>query len=147
LSQQPSEGGNGSDDEDSAARLGEVGFKQLLSARTEKRSRARTSIPSVLPAELLTDSSSEDEDEVKFGAGHDSRKPKKREISNIEKRFALQTKRPRDKRTGGTVYRVMKKQTPNLAPKAALNSLDQVQRLMARNRPAIQQHKGFFRKK
>lgn len=103
-------------------------------------------MPSLLPAEFLTDSSSEDEaeDDRLSTAG----RSKKRKITTIERSLARESRGPRDARVGSTVYRVAKKVDERMAPKLAKHTKSSKDLLLKRNRAAVKpQRSGFLVKK
>ncbi|CAJ2505984.1 Uu.00g001140.m01.CDS01 [Anthostomella pinea] len=102
-------------------------------------------LPDMLPAEFLTDSSSDSEDETalkKF-----VKKPKKINFETALQTIGNEGKRPRDEIVGTTRYRVLAEQADkSLAPKMNKNSLKSKQALLKRNRVGIMPNKkkGFF---
>ncbi|EHK24597.1 uncharacterized protein TRIVIDRAFT_30735 [Trichoderma virens Gv29-8] len=108
------------------------------------RGRKRTEIPAVLPAEFLTDSSSEDEadDSTGVAAG-----PKRRKVAGVEKRLTRLDAGPKDEVVKSTVYRVAKKTDERLAPKLKKHSKSSKDLLLKRNRPAATSATGFFKRK
>lgn len=106
-----------------------------------RRRMDKTNVPNVLPAEFLTDSSSEDEDE---DVAATSKRPKKRQVSSIDRKLSRQDRAPRDARIGSTVYRVAKKTDERLAPKAQKYGQNARDLLLKRNRSATKPRPGFF---
>lgn len=103
-------------------------------------------MPNLLPAEFLTDSSSEDEaeDDRSVSAG----RPKRRKITAIQKSLARESRGPRDERVGSTVYRVAKKVDERMAPKLGKYAKSSRDLLLKRNRTAVKpQRSGFLVKK
>jgi hypothetical protein len=114
-------------------------------AESGGRKRAEKShIPAVLPAEFLTDSSSEDEDEdsTDIATG-----PKRRKVSGVEKRLTRLDAGPKDEVVKSTVYRVAKKTDERLAPKLKKHSKASKDLLLKRNRPAAKSGSGFLKRK
>lgn len=100
-------------------------------------------LPSVLPAEFLTDSSSEDEDDS-ASVTHQS-KPKRRKVSSVEKGLARQERGPRDLTVGSTVYRVAKKVDERMAPKLKKQAKNRKDALLQRGRvPVKSRTSGSF---
>lgn len=101
-------------------------------------------LPSILPAEFLTDSSSEDEDDS-ASVTHQS-KPKRRKVSSIEKGLSRQERGPRDLTVGSTVYRVAKKVDERMAPKMKKQAKNRKDALLQRGRvPVKSRTSGFFK--
>ncbi|KAF4951383.1 hypothetical protein FSARC_12940 [Fusarium sarcochroum] len=98
--------------------------------------------PNLLPAEFLTDSSSEDEGgEDEDGA---EERPRKRRVAAVERSLARQDRGPRDERIGSTVYRVARKSDERMTPKLKKHAKSSKDLLLKRNRGAIKQRSGFF---
>lgn len=113
---------------------------------TRKRQTDKVHVPNLLPAEFLTDSSSEDEaeDDRLVSAG----RPKRRKITTIQKNLARESRGPRDERVGSTVYRVAKKVDERMAPKLSKYAKSSRDLLLKRNRTAVKpQRSGFLVKK
>lgn len=113
-------------------------------ARARKRAE-KSQIPTVLPAEFLTDSSSEDEDDdaAEVAAG-----PKRRKVAGVEKRLTRLDAGPKDEVVKSTVYRVAKKTDERLAPKLKKHTKSSKELLLKRNRPAsAKSGTGFFKRK
>ncbi|PHH88629.1 hypothetical protein CDD83_7287 [Cordyceps sp. RAO-2017] len=112
-----------------------------------RRRTDKVSIPTVLPVEFLTDSSSEDDEE---GEGNErrldssKRPPKKRGVQAVEKRLSRQSKGPRDERRGSTVYRVAAERDERLAPKSRTESMNFRDALLRRKRTAVKPRPGFL---
>ncbi|KAI1758975.1 hypothetical protein GGR53DRAFT_515308 [Hypoxylon sp. FL1150] len=110
---------------------------------TGRRQRAeKFSLPAVLPAEFLTDSSDEDEDDDT--TSRLVKKPKKINFEDNE------NKRPRDKTVGATRYRVLAKQGDEaLAPRARKSARVSKESLLKRRRAAVAPgtKKGFLVKR
>lgn len=100
----------------------------------------------MLPAEFLADSSSEDEDEDESKSGNTVQRPRKRNVSAIEKRLSKAGRGPRDERIGTTVYRVAKKTDERLAPKMQKQSKNIKEMLLKRNRAPVKARSGFLKK-
>ncbi|KAF5020761.1 hypothetical protein F66182_7221 [Fusarium sp. NRRL 66182] len=96
----------------------------------------------LLPAEFLTDSSSEDED-AEYDNDTEER-PRKRRIAAVEKSLARQDRGPKDERVGSTLYRVAKKTDERMAPKLKKQSKNSKDLLLKRNRGVAKQRSGFF---
>ncbi|KAI1213432.1 uncharacterized protein F4807DRAFT_411034 [Annulohypoxylon truncatum] len=120
------------------------GVAEVETAVTAGRRRAQKfNLPTVLPAEFLTDSSSEDED-VDESAMRVVKKPKK--IN-----FEAEAKRPRDQIVGSTRYRVLNEQgDQKLAPRIQKNARASKESLLKRKRTGMVAgvgaggKKGFF---
>ncbi|PTB56697.1 hypothetical protein M431DRAFT_518439 [Trichoderma harzianum CBS 226.95] len=113
-------------------------------ARARKRTE-KSQIPTVLPAEFLTDSSSEDEadDSTEVAAG-----PKRRKVAGVEKRLTRLDAGPKDEVVKSTVYRVAKKTDERMAPKLKKHTKSSKELLLKRNRPAAAKAgTGFFKRK
>ena len=111
-----------------------------------RRRMDRMPIPNVLPAEFLTDESSDEEEEEEVGALIDSR-PKGRKISTIERQLSRQDRATRDRVVGSSVYRVTKQQDGRMAPKVKKYARGMKEALLKRNRAPVKSGKGFFAKK
>jgi hypothetical protein len=110
-----------------------------------ERRRPEREIPTVLPAEFLTDEESEDEDEDgKQRQGPNG--PRRRNVAGIEKRLAREQRGPRDEVIGSTVYRVSRKVDERLAPKAKKHSKSSRELLLSRGRAPVSGRAGFFKK-
>lgn len=123
--------------------------EQSEARQTESSSRARkrterSNIPAVLPAEFLTDSSSEDEAEDSAGAAAG---PKRRKVSGVEKRLTRLDAGPKDEVVKSTVYRVAKKTDERLAPKLKKHSKASKDLLLKRNKPVVKSASGFLKRK
>ncbi|KAI0883440.1 uncharacterized protein GGS22DRAFT_190098 [Annulohypoxylon maeteangense] len=120
------------------------GVAEVETAVTAGRRRAQKfNLPTVLPAEFLTDSSSEDED-FDESALRAIKKPKK--IN-----FETENKRPKDQIVGSTRYRVLAEQgDQKLAPRIQKNARDSKESLLKRKRAGMVAgagagaKKGFF---
>jgi len=113
--------------------------KLLIVPATGRRRKDRFEVPDILPAEFLTDSSSEDE------SGEDQTlapRRKKRKVGAVERTFSKETRVPRDERVGTTVYRVLKNEDSSLAPRMRKHSRSLKEKLLVRGRSA-QKRKGF----
>ncbi|QYT01241.1 hypothetical protein H0G86_008287 [Trichoderma simmonsii] len=113
-------------------------------ARARKRTE-KSQIPTVLPVEFLTDSSSEDEDDdaAEVAAG-----PKRRKVAGVEKRLTRLDAGPKDEVVKSTVYRVAKKTDERMAPKLKKHTKSSKELLLKRNRPAAAKSgTGFFKRK
>lgn len=107
------------------------------------RRRNRLQIPSTLPVEFLTDSSSEDEDEEMSEAAYSQ--PKKRRVADVEKRLTRLDRGPLDETVGSTVYRVASVTDQRLAPKSMKYSQRGKDVLLRRNRTTVKPRAGFFK--
>lgn len=121
---------------DNAASEPQIGRKRL----------DRVPIPNVLPAEFLTDSSSEDEDDEDENSVAGPSRPKRRKVAAVEKSLARQDRGPRDERVGSTIYRVAKETDDRLAPKSKQYAKGRKDMLLKRNRTAVKPRAGFFKK-
>ncbi|KAL2693953.1 hypothetical protein Neosp_000522 [[Neocosmospora] mangrovei] len=107
---------------------------------TQKRQPAKT--PNLLPAEFLTDSSSEDE-----GADEDDQavaRPRKRRVTAVERTLARQNRGPKDETIGSTVYRVAKKVDERMAPKLRKHARSSKELMLKRNRSAAKPSRSGF---
>ncbi|KAI0199545.1 hypothetical protein F4808DRAFT_461640 [Astrocystis sublimbata] len=114
---------------------------------TSKRQRRPHSLPNLLPAEFLTDSS-EDEDETALKEV--VQRPQKITFETAMQALGAEGKGPRDEIVGLTRYRVLAKQgDPRLAPKANKQSGRIKEDLIRRGRSRVELNKkrGFFVKK
>lgn len=106
----------------------------------QKRQPAKT--PNLLPAEFLTDSSSEDE-----GADDDDQavaRPRKRRVTAVERTLARQNRGPKDETIGSTVYRVAKKVDERMAPKLRKHARSSKELMLKRNRSAAKPSRSGF---
>ncbi|KAI1469201.1 uncharacterized protein F4812DRAFT_321747 [Daldinia caldariorum] len=111
---------------------------------TGRRRTQKHALPTHLPAEFLTDSSSEDEDEDEDGDGENGQALKKRrKLSDEKKRptkitFDDQPKKPRDRVVGSTKYRVLAEQGDSrLAPRARRDARASKESLLKRRRVGV----------
>ncbi|KAH6661313.1 hypothetical protein BKA67DRAFT_81618 [Truncatella angustata] len=114
-------------------------------ATTGRRRADKFNLPSVLPAEFLTDSEEESEDDRDLRVA----KPKKIKFDDALQTLSQQGRAPRDEIVGSTAYRVMVDQSDQkLAPKANHNSKAVKEMLMHRRRvgAAPNKAKGFFKR-
>ncbi|KAL7798452.1 hypothetical protein V8C37DRAFT_367894 [Trichoderma ceciliae] len=118
--------------------------RQNESGSSGRKRTERSHVPTVLPAEFLTDSSSEDEAEDSVGA---TAGPKRRKVSGVEKRLTRLDAGPKDEVVKSTVYRVAKKTDERLAPKLKKYSKASKDLLLKRNRPAMKSGSGFLTRK
>lgn len=100
--------------------------------------------PNLLPAEFLTDSSSEDEDDD--DQGKLSARSKRRKVAGVEKQLTRASRGPRDEVVGSTLYRVAKKTDDRLAPKSSRHTQSSKDLLRRRNRTAVAARGGFFKR-
>ncbi|KAL6925032.1 hypothetical protein ACHAPO_001985 [Fusarium lateritium] len=117
----------GSDDEEESAQ------SLIQRSRTQKA-------PNLLPAEFLTDSSSEDEGED----DQEEERPRKRRVAAVEKELARQSRGPKDERVGSTVFRVAQKTDERMVPKTKRQTKNHMNDLLKRNRSAAKPRSGFF---
>ncbi|KAG8665700.1 hypothetical protein FPOAC2_10782 [Fusarium poae] len=96
--------------------------------------------PNLLPAEFLTDSSSEDEGED----DQEEERPRKRRVATVEKELARQSRGPKDERVGSTVFRVAQKTDERMVPKTKRQTKNHMNDLLKRNRSAAKPRSGFF---
>ncbi|PHH81093.1 hypothetical protein CDD82_1309 [Ophiocordyceps australis] len=114
-----------------------------LDASDGRLRRDKVQLPDVLPTDLLTDLSSQDEQDETA----ESRRPKKKTIATVERALSRQERGPRDQVIGSTVYRVANKQEQRLAPKMNKYSRNFRTELLVRGRPMQKPRAGFFTKK
>lgn len=122
------------------AKVAESAPADPAESAVQKRQPAKT--PNLLPAEFLTDSSSEDE-----GADEDDQavaRPRKRRVTAVERTLARQNRGPKDERVGSTVYRVAKKVDESMAPKLRKHARSSKELLLKRNRSAAKPRSGFL---
>lgn len=134
---------NARDESDSRNELVEV-----EKATTSGRRRAeKFNLHGMLPAEFLTDSESDDDDEKALKA---VKKPKKITFDAAVQTLGKEGKAPRDQIVGSTVYRVMAdERNDKLAPKMNKNSRNLKDALLRRNRVGVTlaKSKGFLKKR
>ncbi|TGJ85621.1 hypothetical protein E0Z10_g3148 [Xylaria hypoxylon] len=114
---------------------------------TSKRQRRTQKLPDTLPAEFLTDSSEDEDDET---ALKKMVKPKKITFETAMQVLGAEGKGPRDEVVGSTRYRVLAQQSDDrLAPKVNKDSRASKEALLRRKRvPAASNKKrGFFVKR
>ncbi|CAJ0553655.1 Ff.00g121670.m01.CDS01 [Fusarium sp. VM40] len=105
--------------------------------------RSRTErAPNLLPAEFLTDSSSEDEEDQDNDRMDE--RPRKRRVATVERSLARQDRGPRDELVGSTVYRVAKTADERMTPKLKKHTKSSKDLLLKRNRGAAKPRSGFF---
>ncbi|KAI1419012.1 hypothetical protein F5Y12DRAFT_320631 [Xylaria sp. FL1777] len=115
---------------------------------TSKRQRRTQKLPDMLPAEFLTDSSDDEDDETALKKM--VKRPQKITFETAMQVLGAEGKRPRDEVVGSTRYRVLAEQSdPRLAPKADKNSHRIKDALLRRGRTRVVQNKkrGFFVKR
>jgi hypothetical protein len=100
-----------------------------------RRRNDKLQVPDLLPAEFLTDSSSEDEDEQPSALV--APRSKKQKIAAIEMDLSRESRGPRDQRVGSTVYRVASKVDERAAPKISKQSRNSRDLLLKRGRAAV----------
>lgn len=127
-----------------------------MTTTTGRRRAEKPKLPSMLPAEFLTDSSSESEDESALKRRKVMAKGRPNTKINFEEAaLALDSsikadRPPRDQVVGSTVYRVVAGQADRkLAPKMHKDSRNVKEGLLKRQRAAVapNKKKGFFLKK
>ncbi|RFU72556.1 hypothetical protein TARUN_9699 [Trichoderma arundinaceum] len=118
--------------------------RQTDSSSSGRKRAEKSNRRTFLPAEFLTDSSSEDEAEDATGS---AAAPKRRKVSGVEKRLTRLDAGPKDEVVKSTVYRVAKKTDERLAPKAKKYSKASKDLLLKRNRPAVKSGSGFLTRK
>jgi hypothetical protein len=99
----------------------------------------------VLPAELLTDSSEDEDDESALKKM--VKRPQKITFDTAVQLLGAEGKGPRDEVVGSTRYRVLADQADqNLAPKSSKQSLKLKENLLRRGRHRVtpNKKKGFF---
>ncbi|RYO77318.1 hypothetical protein DL766_007285 [Monosporascus sp. MC13-8B] len=114
-------------------------------ATTGRRRVERLKLPGMLPAEYLTESSSEDEDGVALKKA--AKKPKKINFEDALQSIGKEIRVPRDQVVGSTVYRVVAGQADkNLAPKMHKNTRYVKEDMLRRRRAPVTPNKkrGFF---
>ncbi|KAI0971842.1 hypothetical protein F4678DRAFT_78277 [Xylaria arbuscula] len=115
---------------------------------TSKRQRRTQKLPDMLPAEFLTDSSDDEDDETALKKM--VKRPQKITFDTAMQVLGAEGKRPRDEVVGSTRYRVLAGQSdPRLAPKANKNSIAAREALLRRKRAPVVLNKkrGFFVKR
>jgi U3 small nucleolar RNA-associated protein 16 len=121
---------------------------EVEKSTTSTRKRAdKFSLPSELPAEFLTDSENESEDERALKM---AQKPKKIKFDDAVQILKKEGLTPRDELVGTTAYRVVADyNNQKLAPKANHNSKNVKEMLLHRRRVGVPatKGKGFFRRK
>ncbi|KAI1074103.1 hypothetical protein F5B20DRAFT_586633 [Whalleya microplaca] len=113
-------------------------------AATGRRRVEKFKVPDLLPAEFLTDSSSESEDESALKI---MKKPRKITFETAVQTLGNEGKRPRDEILGSTRYRVLAEQgDQKLAPKTNKSSRRTKESLLKRRRVGVVPNKknGFF---
>lgn len=122
------------DDDDSAAVQ-----RQLLSFIEQRKSGK---LSGALPTAFLTDSSSDEDEDVSV-----QKKPKKGSVKTIERRFGAGPGAPRDAQVGTTVYRVHKKVDERMAPSLRRYAKSQKDVLLRRDRAPAKKSAGFLKKR
>lgn len=116
-----------------------------------RRRADKQKLPNVLPAEYLTDSSSESEDETALRRmTKKSEKPRKINFEDAARSLDKGQRAPRDQVIGSTVYRVVADRADrNLAPKMHKDTHNMREALLKRTRAAVtpNKRKGFFVRK
>ncbi|KAI0458373.1 hypothetical protein F5B21DRAFT_460844 [Xylaria acuta] len=115
---------------------------------TSKRQRRTQKLPDRLPAELLADSSEDEDDEAALKKM--VKRPQKITFETAMQVLGAEGKGPRDEIVGSTRYRVLAGQgDPRLAPKANKNSRRVKEDLLRRGRARVASNKkrGFFVKR
>lgn len=126
--------------------------KSLVAARpaAARKRGGQVDIPDVLPAEFLTDSSDEGQDDDQdgdAGAGSRRSKPKRRKVAAVERSLTRLDKGPRDATIGSTVYQVAKQTDGRLAPKVKQHSKSTKELLLKRHRAPAKPRGGFLAKR
>lgn len=123
--------------------------KRLVAARSSagRKRGGQADVPDLLPAEFLTDSSGESDDEAGAGAVGRQGKPKRRKVDAVERNLTRLDKGPADATVGSTVYRVAKKTDERMAPKVKQYSKSTKELLLKRNRAPAKPRGGFFTKR
>lgn len=141
---QPTDGEQVDSDDDDDAGAAEV-EKAVTAGR--RRAQKKFNLPAVLPAEFLTDSSSEDEaDETALKKRRVAKKPTKITFGENSE----SSNRKRDLVSGATRYRIVEAQGAQaLAPRAHKSARVSKESLLRRKRSGVAtgQKKGFFVKK
>ncbi|KAI3336586.1 hypothetical protein HD806DRAFT_10368 [Xylariaceae sp. AK1471] len=112
---------------------------------TSKRRRRNETLPDLLPAEFLTDSSEDEDDETALKKM--VQRPQKITFETAMQVLGVEGKGPRDEVVGSTRYRVLAEQSDaRLAPKANKNSRRVKEDLLRRGRVGVVLNKkrGFF---
>ncbi|EGX94122.1 hypothetical protein CCM_02393 [Cordyceps militaris CM01] len=116
--------------------------KSLATARPSA-GRRRSDVPALLPAEYLTDSSGESDDDDGEGATRRS-KPKRRKVATVERLLTRLDKGPQDATVGSTVYQVSRTTDARLPPKANKQGRNTKALLLKRNRAPVKARRGGF---
>lgn len=126
----------------------ETESKSLVASRpaTGRKRAGQVDVPDLLPAEFLTDSESDDDEDGAADAALRS-KPKRRKVAAVERSLTRLDKGPRDATIGSTVYRVAKKVDERMAPKAKQYSKSTKELLLKRNRAPVKPRGGFLTKR
>ncbi|RYP63905.1 hypothetical protein DL770_009280 [Monosporascus sp. CRB-9-2] len=114
-------------------------------ATTGRQRVEKLNLPGILPAEYLTESSSEGDDEAALERA--VKKPKKISFEDALQSIGKESRVPRDQVVGSTVYRVVAGQTDkNLAPKLHKNTRYVKEDMLRRRRAPVAPNKkrGFF---
>ncbi|KAI0535642.1 hypothetical protein GGR58DRAFT_478600 [Xylaria digitata] len=115
---------------------------------TSKRQRRKQELPDMLPAEFLTDSSEDEDDETVLKKM--VKRPKKITFETAMEVLSAEGKRSQDEVVGSTRYRVLAQQgDERLAPKMDKNSRSAKEALLRRKRAPVASNKkrGFFVKR
>ncbi|RYP85288.1 hypothetical protein DL769_001019 [Monosporascus sp. CRB-8-3] len=114
-------------------------------ATTGRRRAEKLEFPGMLPAEYLTESSSEGEDEAALKRA--AKKPKKINFEHALQSIGKEARIPRDQVVGSTVYRVIGVEADKkLAPKMHKNTRNVKEDMLRRRRAPVTPNKkrGFF---
>ncbi|KAK6075435.1 U3 snoRNA associated [Seiridium cupressi] len=125
----------------------EISIAEADRNTTGRKRTGKFNLPSVLPAEFLTDSEDESEDERDLRV---ARKPKRIKFDDAVQTLSKEGRAPKDEIVGSTAYRVMVDQSDQkLAPRANHNSKSVKEMLMRRRRvgSAPTKAKGFFKRR
>ncbi|XWW97082.1 hypothetical protein V2A60_005063 [Cordyceps javanica] len=125
--------------------------KSLVAPRpsASRRRGGQVELPTLLPAEFLTDSSGESDNDDDAGARGAARRPnlKRRKVAVVERSLTRLDKGPQDATIGSTVYQVAKKTDGRMAPKVKQYSKSTKELLLRRNRVPAKPRGGFFAKR
>lgn len=114
---------------------------------TGRKRAGKFNLPDELPAEFLTDSEDDEEDERDLKV---VRKPTKIKFDDAMQALSMEGRAPRDEIVGSTAYRVMVDQADQkLAPRANHNSKNVKEMLLHRRRVGVAptKVKGFFKRR
>lgn len=112
-----------------------------------RRRAGKFDLPDVLPAEFLTDSEGEGEDDLGLLT---MKRPRKITFDDAMQTLSKEGRAPKDEIVGSTAYRVMADQSDQkLTPRANHNSQNVKEMLLHRRRVGVppNQGKSFFKRK